>query len=342
VKQKARILLIYTGGTIGMMKAAGSDILTPFPFSAILENIPELEHLNCTIDHTAFEQPIDSSDIEPWHWQKMGAIILAHYHAYEGFVVLHGSDTMAFSAAALSFMFQNLAKPIIFTGSQLPIGITRTDAKENLITSIEIAASRNDDGSPCIPEVAIYFEYHLYRGNRTHKVNSEHFRAFESPNYRPLAEAGVHMNFNGNALPIPHVPLIYSDKFSSDVRVIKLYPGISPEGIEHTLNFGTVRGVVLETYGAGNASRNEPFLNVWRRAIERGIVVLNISQCTTGRVEQGKYSTSAAFKEMGVVSGTDMIFEAAVVKLMFLLGNFSEPKMIREMLEKSIVGELSP
>lgn len=325
-----------------MMKAAGSDILTPFPFSAILENIPELEHLNCTIDHTAFEQPIDSSDIEPWHWQKMGAIILAHYNSYDGFVVLHGSDTMAFSAAALSFMFQNLAKPIIFTGSQLPIGITRTDAKENLITSIEIAASRNDDGSPCIPEVAIYFEYHLYRGNRTHKVNSEHFRAFESPNYRPLGEAGVHMKFNGNALPVPNTPLIYSDKFSSDVRVIKLYPGISPEGIEHTLNFGTVRGVVLETYGAGNASRSEAFLNVWRRAIERGIVVLNISQCTTGRVEQGKYSTSAAFKEMGVVSGTDMIFEAAVVKLMFLLGNFSEPKMIREMLEKSIVGELSP
>jgi L-asparaginase len=342
VKQKARILLIYTGGTIGMMKAAGSDILTPFPFSAILENIPELEHLNCTIDHTAFEQPIDSSDIEPWHWQKMGAIILAHYNSYDGFVVLHGSDTMAFSAAALSFMFQNLAKPIIFTGSQLPIGITRTDAKENLITSIEIAASRNENGSPCIPEVAIYFEYHLYRGNRTHKVNSEHFRAFESPNFRPLGEAGVHMKFNGNALPVLNTPLIYSDKFSSDVRVIKLYPGISPEGIEHTLNFGTVRGVVLETYGAGNASRSEAFLNVWRRAIERGIVVLNISQCTTGRVEQGKYSTSAAFKEMGVVSGTDMIFEAAVVKLMFLLGNFSEPKMIREMLEKSIVGELSP
>jgi L-asparaginase len=339
--KKASILLIYTGGTIGMINDPRTGRLKPFNFRRLLDEVPELRKFSTNIDTHSFEKPIDSSNMHPKTWVELAKLIEKNYDTYDGFVILHGSDTMAFTASALSFMLGNLSKPVIFTGSQLPIGTIRTDGKENLITAIEIAAARKD-GKPVVPEVCIYFEYNLYRGNRTNKFNAEHFKAFQSPNYPLLAEAGVHLKYNVSAIaPIPEAPLKVQTRLSLDVVVLKLFPGITPAAVEAILGIKKLRGVVLETFGSGNAPTEKWFIRALEKAIAKNIVVLNITQCAAGTVEQGRYETSADLQRIGVVGGADMTTEAALAKLMFLCGRERQQEKIIAALKQDICGELS-
>jgi L-asparaginase len=337
------ILLIYTGGTIGMVQDIKTGSLVPFNFEHLTAQVPELERFNLNLSHIAFQPAIDSSDMQPEVWIKLAELIRDNYEKYDGFVILHGSDTMAFTASALSFMLGNLAKPVILTGSQLPIGIIRTDGKENLITAIEIAAAKNGEGAPVVPEVAIYFEYKLYRGNRTHKYNAEHFDAFKSPNYPELAEAGVHIQYNHPFISAaPKKPLQVYTQLNTDVAVLKLFPGISRKVVNAVLSIKGIKAVVMETFGSGNGPTLDWFIDELRQAIASGVIVYNVTQCNRGAVIQGKYETSKAFKEIGVVSGADITTEAAITKLMFLLGRGLDTKTITQQLNGSIAGELSP
>lgn len=338
---KASVLLIYTGGTIGMVQDARSRDLRPFDFKSLTRQVPELDRLDVDLSAIAFSKPIDSSNMHPRVWVELAGIIEKNYRAYDGFVVLHGSDTMSFTASALSFMLENLSKPVILTGSQLPIGTIRTDGKENLITAIEIAAAR-EKGKAIVSEVCIYFEYKLYRGNRTFKYNSAHFDAFKSPNYPVLAEAGVHIQYNYAALHKPTgKKLKVHRNLDNDIAVLKLFPGISRKISSSLLNSPGVKALVLETFGAGNASTESWFLEELRQCISRGVTVLNITQCREGRVIQGMYETSSELKKMGVVPGADMTFESAVTKLMFLLGQGLKPTQIQKSLVKNLRGELT-
>ncbi|MCC7051497.1 MAG: asparaginase [Bacteroidia bacterium] len=338
---KPKILLIYTGGTIGMVQDVKTGQLKPFNFSQITEQVPELSRFNLMIDTISFENPIDSSDIQPNHWIQLIEIIEKNYQSYDGFVILHGSDTMAYTASALSFLLQNLTKPVILTGSQLPIGVIRTDGKENLITAIEIASQINNEGKPAIQEVAVYFEYTLLRGNRTIKYNSEHFDAFKSPNYPPLAEAGVTIQYNTPFLFKPNQgKLTVYKQMDNDIATVKIFPGVSRKITESILLNPEVKAIVLETFGAGNATTQPWFIEALKKATEQNKIILNITQCPEGRVMQGKYQTSAAFNQLGVIPGADLTFEAAITKLMFLLGNYSL-KEARELLYENIRGEMS-
>ena len=338
---KAKILLIYTGGTIGMKKDFATGALKAFNFSKLLQRIPELKLLDCEIETISFENPIDSSNMNPEKWVKLAAIIEKNYDSFDGFVVLHGSDTMSYSASALSFMMENLAKPIIFTGSQLPIGDLRTDAKENLITAIQIASLR-ENGEAVVKEVCLYFEYKLYRGNRTTKINAEHFKAFTSPNYPFLIESGVHLKINSDLFlsSSKGVTLQVHKDLDTNVIILKLFPGISEQLIDAVVAIPNLSGIVLETYGSGNAPTDEWFLLVLQKAIQNGIHIINITQCAGGSVRMGQYETSSALLEIGVISGKDMTTEAAITKLMFLLGQDNVGVDFKKSFETSLRGEI--
>jgi L-asparaginase len=339
MSEKSRVLLIYTGGTIGMINDPVTGQLKPFNFKRLLDEVPELRKFELKIDTYSFERPIDSSDMHPSTWVKLALLVEKNYNKYDGFVILHGSDTMAYTASALSFMFENLGKPVILTGSQLPIGTIRTDGKENLITAIEIAGMKKN-GKPLVPEVCIYFEFRLFRGNRTLKVNAEHFRAFKSPNYPALAEAGVHLRFNQAAIrKHPSGKLKVFTKLCPDVAILKLFPGITPAVLEAVLGIKNLRGLVLETFGAGNAPTEKWFISMFEKAIKNGLVVLNVTQCYAGRVEQGRYETSSMLKKIGVTGGAEMTTEAAITKLMYLAGKEKNRKKIVELLQKDLRGE---
>ena len=340
---KPNILIVYTGGTIGMVKDYKTKVLKVFDFSQIVDKIPELKQLDCHINSLSFEELIDSSNMNTHYYVQITEIIEANYEKYDGFVILTGSDTMSYISSAISFMFENLQKPIIFTGSQLPIGDLRTDAKENLITTIEIAAARKN-GKPVISEVCLYFEYKLYRANRTTKINAEQFEAFTSMNYPPLAESGVHLNFNEHLLHSQKntsEKLIIRKKLDTNIVILKLFPGITKNVVESILNIKDLKGIVLETYGAGNAPTQEWFINLLKESIQNGILIVNITQCVGGSVLLGHYETSVALKEIGVVNGKDITTESAIAKLMYLLGQNLETKSFKVFFERSLRGEIS-
>ncbi len=336
------ILLIYTGGTIGMVKDFKTGALKTFDFDKLIKHIPEINHLNCTIDSYSFDQPMDSSNMNPEAWKFIAEIIEKSYDDFDGFVVLHGSDTMSYTASALSFMFENLTKPVIFTGSQLPIGDLRTDAKENLITSIEIASCVKN-GKPVISEVCLYFEYKLYRANRTTKINAEQFEAFTSPNYPPLAESGVHLKFNTPLIykPLNDYPLRIHKKLNNNIALLKLFPGITQKVVETILNIPENKGIILETYGSGNAPTEPWFIEALRKTIQKGIPIVNVTQCSGGSVIMGVYETSIDLQNIGIISGHDITTESALAKLMYLLGEEYNLAEIKKWFEIPIRGEIS-
>lgn len=341
---RTSVLLIYTGGTIGMIENAETGALENFNFEQLQKYIPELRRFNFRIDSYQFNPPIDSSDMEPEMWAKLVKIIYENYDYYNGFVILHGTDTMAFTASALSFMLEGLDKPVILTGSQLPIGVLRTDGKENLMTTIEIAAARNDEGKPLIPEVCIFFENHLMRGNRTTKLSAENFNAFRSFNYPALASAGIHIRYHQvvqayyhrtNRKLTPHYQL------NTNVAILKIFPGIQESVVAAALTVSGLKAIVLETYGSGNAPRKDWFIRLLCEASSRGVVIVNVTQCNAGAVEMERYETGYQLIQAGVVCGYDSTTESAITKLMFLLGQGYSPDEIRKHMSVSLAGEIT-
>ena len=341
---KASILLIYTGGTIGMKEDPVLQALTPFDFSQILEEVPELAKFAYKIDSYTFDPLIDSSDVEPSLWISLVRLIEERYDDYDGFVILHGTDTMAYSASTLSFMIEGLTKPVIFTGSQLPIGTPRTDGKENLISSVEIAAAKDEEGHPLVPEVCICFDNVLIRGNRSRKFNSDNFRAFRSEDYPPLAEAGISIRYNSSLIRKPESwearPLFHK-KLDTRVSILKIHPGITPGVVRDILLGKETRAVIMETYGAGNAPSKEWFLSLVKEAAESGKIILNVTQCVAGRVNMDIYATGKNLKAAGVINGYDSTTESALGKLFYLLGVFETNEQVKAGLEMDLRGEIS-
>lgn len=335
-----KILIIYTGGTIGMVQNQ-DGILVPFDFDNITSNVPELSRLNYIIDVHSFNPILDSSNMNLSTWLNLVSIIEQNYNHYDGFVILHGSDTMAYTASALSFLIENLGKPIVLTGSQLPIGEIRTDAKENLITSIEIAASKDYRNKALAPEVCIYFDYQLMRGNRSKKVHADKFEAFRSPNYPILAEAGVNLNFySENILPEPEMPVKFYNSLNNNIASIKMFPGISQSFVESIVNSEDIEAIIIEGFGSGNTSTESWFINLLSKASTSGKILYDISQCLGGTVDIGRYETSKHLEKIGVISGYDITFEAAIAKLMFLLANIEDKESIKRLLSVNMRGEM--
>ncbi|MDR6300097.1 asparaginase [Mesonia maritima] len=341
MRNHSKILLIYTGGTIGMIKDFETGALRPFNFDELLHSIPELKLLDHEIETVSFEEPMDSSNMNPEYYKEIATIIEENYEIYDGFVVLHGSDTMSYSASALSFMFENLSKPIIYTGSQLPIGDLRTDAKENLITSIQLAGLKKN-GKNVIAEVGLYFEYKLYRANRTTKINAEHFQAFNSLNYPALAESGVHLEVNEPMLKKANrrKKLIVHKELDNNIMILKLFPGINENIIHQLISTKGLKGIIMETYGSGNACDEDWFINLLQEAMENGIFIVNVTQCIGGSVVMGHYATSTRLEKIGVISGKDITTESAVAKMMYLLPKELSPKVFKTIFETSLRGEM--
>lgn len=341
---KSSILLIYTGGTIGMKIDPVLQALTPFDFSQILEEVPELSKFAYKIDSYTFDPLIDSSDVEPSLWIALAELIQERYDEYDGFVILHGTDTMAYSASALSFMTKGLTKPVIFTGSQLPIGTPRTDGKENLISSVEIAAAKDKDGHAIVPEVCICFDNMLIRGNRSRKINSDHFRAFRSENFPPLAEAGINIRYNTQLIRRPedwNARPEFFKNLDTRVSILKIHPGITPQVVRDILCGKETRAVILETYGAGNAPSKDWFISIIREASEMGKILLNVTQCIAGSVNMDIYATGKSLKEAGVMNGYDSTTESALAKLFHLLGTYGTDEEVKARLETDLRGEIS-
>lgn len=339
--KKIRLLIIYTGGTIGMIQDAQTGTLKPFNFNKVYEQIPELKRFHYHLDFHSFDPLIDSSNTHPDYWISLAELIEIHYDSYDGFVVLHGSDTMSYTASALSFLLENLKKPVIFTGSQLPLGVLRTDGRENFITAIELAASCEKE-RPIVTEVCIYFENHLMRANRTSKYNAENFNAFISPNYPLLAEVGVYVKFyKHNILQPNRKKLKVYKKLDRRIGILKIFPGMRPDYVSSVLSVPDQKAIILETFGAGNTMTEQWFIDLLREASDQGQILVNVTQCMAGSVEQGKYDTSLHFKKMGVISGYDCTIEAVLAKLMFLLGQDLSRKQLIEQMNLSLRGEMS-
>ncbi|GAB4333753.1 MAG: asparaginase [Bacteroidales bacterium] len=341
MNEQPAILIIHTGGTIGMSRNPETGALEPVDFNNLTDLVPTLKLFNYQIDHYKFNPLIDSANMSPQFWKSLAGLIYSKYEAYDGFVILHGSDTMAYTSSALSFMLQNLNKPVVLTGSQLPLGMIRTDGRENLLTAIEIAAAYEEE-MPVVPEVCVCFENRLFRGNRTHKISASDFDAFASPNYPELASAGVSLKFNRQYIRKPNFKkLRLKPDMEPGVMIVKLFPGLQQSFLKKLLQFEGLKGVVLESYGSGNAPTDKEFTDILRAAVERGIVVLNITQCEKGGVEMGRYATSRQLIEAGVRNGFDMTSEAALTKMMHLLGSGYRGEKLGELLEKPMVGEMT-
>lgn len=337
-----RILVIYTGGTIGMMRDVASGSLRPFEFKDVYQHLPMLRLIDADLTFLDMLPLIDSSDINPDFWIRLARLIASKYDCYDGFVILHGTDTMAYTASALSFLLEDLSKPVILTGSQLPLGVMRTDGRENILNSIEIAADFRN-GAPRISEVCIYFENCLFRGNRTYKENASRFNAFSSPNYPTLAEVGTDIKYNDayihNESP---KPLTLHTKMDNNVAIVKLYPGISRHFLRAVFHDAQVRAIVMETYGVGNAPTNPEFIKILSEAVQKGLIIVNVTQCKGGgSVEMGKYLTGKGLVDIGILSGYDLTTEAAVTKLMYLLGQGISSDEVREWIGKPLRGELT-
>ena len=342
-KANTSILIIYTGGTIGMIQNAETGALESFNFDHLLKHVPELRQLNIDIDAIAFDPPIDSSDMEPKLWSQIVTIIEENYDTYDGFVILHGTDTMSFTASALSFMLEDLMKPVILTGSQLPIGALRTDGKENLITAIEIAAAKTADGTPMVPEVCVYFHERLMRGNRTTKISSESFGAFGSNNYPNLAKTGTDIQFFTRNIRkyIPGLKLKAHHEYNSNIIILSLFPGMQQEVIERVLMAKELKGIILRTFGAGNAPQKKWLIDALTKAAAEGKIIVNITQCAGGSVHMERYETGLQLLEAGVISGRDSTVEAALTKLMYLLGKDLPIEEVRRRMGISFAGEIS-
>ena len=343
-REKSSILLIYTGGTIGMKEDPSIQALRPFDFSQILAEVPELRKFAYKIDSVTFDPIIDSSDVDPQNWITLASVIEERYDSYDGFVILHGTDTMAYSASALSFMIDGLTKPVIFTGSQLPIGVPRTDGKENLISSVEIAAAKDEEGHAMVPEVCICFDNVLMRGNRTTKINSDNFRAFRSENCPPLAEAGINIRYNDSHIRKPEdwsKKPIFHKNLDTRVSILKIHPGITPQVAKGILCGQESRAVIIETYGAGNAPSRGWFLEIVREAIGMGKILMNVTQCLAGSVNMDLYATGKCLKELGVINGYDSTTESALGKLFYLMGVTSSNEEVMSGLCCNLRGEIS-